>query len=116
MAKIIPFPDHGKQTRDMLEQIISTRMPHKHPDVLRCLKIEMTELVKKYFTGEELALSVELPRDLSDEQFDFIEQGIKQAIGEHNRQLNKRTNQLFLDLCMARMMICELRHQFDQEQ
>jgi hypothetical protein len=115
MAKIIPFPNIQKQTSEMVEEIISTRMPHKHPDILRCLKIEMTDLVKKYFTGEELSVSIELPRDLSDEQFSFIEQGIQKTIGDHNQQMNKRTNQLFLDLCMSRMTICELRHQLQKD-
>ena len=115
MAKVIPFPNINKQTSDMVEKIISARMPHKHPEVLKCLKMEMTELVRKYFTGKELALSLELPRDLSDEQFTTIEQGIQKTIGEHNHHMNKRTNQLFLDLCLSRMTICELRHQRQED-
>lgn len=115
MAKVIPFPNLHKHTSDMVEEIIASRMPHKHPDILKCLKIEMTELVKKYFTNKELSLSVELPRDLSEEQFTAVEKGIQKTIAEHNRWTNRRTNQLFLDLCMSRMTICELRHQLRKE-
>ncbi len=116
MAKVIPFPNTKKQTRDMVEEIISQRMSHKHPEVLRCLKVEMTELVSRYFPGEELALSLELPRDLNDEQFSLIEQGIQRTISDHNRHMNKRVNQLFLDLCLSRMAICELRHELQKNQ
>ena len=116
MAKVIPFPNTQKNTRDMVEEIIAERMSHKHPEILKCLKTEMTELVKKYFGGEELALSIELPRDLNDEQFSIIEEGIQKTIGDHSRHMNKRANQLFLDLCLSRMAICELRHQLQKEQ
>lgn len=115
MAKIIPFPNTRKQTSEMVEEIISARMPHKHPAIQKCLKTEMTELLKKYFTGEELSISLVLPRDLSEDQFDKIEQGIKETIGDHNQQMNHRVNQLFLDLCLSRMAICELRHQLQKE-
>ena len=115
MAKVIPFPNLHKQTSDMVEEIILAKMPHKHPEVVKCLKFEMTELVKKYFTGQELSLSLELPRNLSDEQFNTVEEGVKKAIAEHNRWMNSRTNQLFLELCMSRMTICELRHQLQKE-
>jgi septum formation topological specificity factor MinE len=115
MAKVIPFPNTHKQTSDMVEEIISIRMAHKHPEILSCLKSEMTELVKKYFNGEELSLSLELPRDLSDEQFTTIEQGIQKTISDHNRQMNNRANQLFLDLCISRMAICELRHRLEKD-
>jgi len=116
MAKIIPFPNVRKQASEMIEEIISTRMPHKHPDVLKCLKTEMTELVQTYFGGEELAFSLVLPRDLNDEQFTLIEQGIKDTISDHNQQMNMRINQLFLDLCLSRMTICELRHLLQKDQ
>lgn len=115
MAKVIPFPNVHKRASDMVDEIISQRMPDKHPAVLKCLKTEMTELVKKYFSGEEHALSLVLPRDLSDEQFSLIEQGIKDAISDHNQRMNSRANQLFLDLCLSRMTICELRHQLQED-
>lgn len=115
MAKVIPFPNLHRKTSNMIEEIIATRMPHKHPDIVKCLKIEMTELVKKYFTDKEISLSLELPRDLSDEQFTAVEKGIQKTIAEHNRWMSHRTNQLFLDLCMSRMTICEMRHQLQKD-
>lgn len=115
MAKIIPFPNGRKQASQLVEEIISTRMPDKPPEILQCLKSEMTELVKKYFTDKEAALSLTLPQDLNDEQFTLIEQSVKQAIGDHNRQMNSRANQLFFELCLSRMTICELRYQLQKD-
>lgn len=115
MAKVIPFPSHEKQTSDRVEEIISAQLSHKHPQILKCLKAEMTELVKKYFANQEMALSLELPRDLNDEQFSSIKQSIQKTIGDHSRQMSKRSNQLFLDLCLSRMAICELRHQIQKD-
>lgn len=116
MAKIIPFPNLHKQASDMVDEIISARMPHKHPDIQKCLRTEITELVKKYFSGEDLGLSLVLPQDLSEQQFSQIEQGIKETINDHNRKMSSRANQLFLDLCLSRMAICELRHKLQKDQ
>lgn len=115
MATIIPFPNRRKQTGELVEEIIATKMPHKDPAIRNCLKTEMTELVKKYFTGEEFSLSLVLPPDLNDEQFSQIEQGIKNTVSEHNHKLSQRTNQMFLDLCLSRMVVCELRHQLQKD-
>jgi septum formation topological specificity factor MinE len=115
MAKIIPFPKVQKQATQLVDEIIANRLPHKHPAVLQCLKSEMIQLVKKYYPGEEVALSLTLPRDLTQEQFDLIEQSLKDMIEDHNQRTSQRTNQLFLDLCLSRMTICELRHQLQKE-
>ena len=115
MAKVIPFPKVRKQASQMVEQIINERMPHKPPEVLDCLKMEMTELVKKYFSDQDLALSLVLPNDLSEEQFNMIEKGIQETIGDHNQRMNNRANQLFFELCISRMAICELRYQMQEK-
>jgi len=111
MAKVIPFPQSRKQADQMVEQIIAERMPHKPPQVLSCLKVEMTELIRKYFNDQEMSLTLMLPNDLSEEQFHMIEQGVQKTIGEHNQLMSQRSNKLFLDLCMSRMIICELRYE-----
>lgn len=115
MAKVIPFPSARKQANELVDEIISRRMSNKDPEVLECLKVEMTDLVKKYFSGKDLTLSLVLPRDLSDEQFATIEESVKRTIDDNNRLLNQRTNQLFFDLCLSRMAICELRHQLQKD-
>lgn len=115
MAKIIPFPNIRKQTSEMVEEIIATRMPHQPPEIQQCLKMEMTELVQQYFFQPELSLSLILPRDLNDEQFSMIERGIKKTISDHNQQMGNRTNKLFFELCLSRMAICELRHQLHKQ-
>lgn len=116
MAKIIPFPNHHKEAGDMVEEIIAERLPHQPPEIQQCLKTEMTQLVKKYFSAEELPLSLVLPPDLSETQFLQIEQGIRNTINTHHQQMNQRTNKLFFELCLSRMTICELRYQLQKGQ
>ena len=115
MAKVIPFPNVHKQASEMVEDILTSRMPDQPPEIRHCLKIEMTKLVKKYFSEPEHALSVVLPRDLNDEQFSMIEQGIRKTIDDHSRHMRNRSNQLFFDLCMSQMAICELRYQLQKQ-
>ncbi|SHJ38380.1 hypothetical protein SAMN02745165_02258 [Malonomonas rubra DSM 5091] len=115
MAKVIPFPESRKQAGKIVDQIIAERMPHKPPEILRCLKIEMTDLIRKYFSDQEMTLSLVLPNDLTEEQFRIIEHGIQETIGDHNKRMSQRSNQLFFDLCMSRMMICELRYELQQQ-
>lgn len=111
MAKIIPFPQVNNQTWQMVDDIIDVRMKHKHPAVLECLKKEMKGLVAKYFSKNEVSASLILPADLTEEQFKLIEQNVQKVIQEQNNRAAKRANELFLDLCLSRMTICELRHQ-----
>ncbi len=115
MAKIIPFPNSRKLAGEMVEEIIATRLSHQPPEIRQCLKTEMTGLIQKYFSSPELALSLILPSDLNEKQFLQIEQGIRDAITTHHQQMNQRANQLFFELCLSRMTICELRHQLQTE-
>ena len=114
MAKIIPFPQARKQMPQMVDDIIDLRMGHKHPAVLECLKGEMKMLLEKYFSREEINASLILPGDLTDKQFQKIEQGLQKIFQEQNNRTADRGNDLFLDLCLSRMAICELRHQLQK--
>ena len=115
MAKIIPFPETRKHASSLVDDIIDLRMGHKHPAVLDCLKKEMKNLVLKYFNNEEISASLILPADLTEDQFQMIEQSFKKTFQEHNNRMVNRANDLFLDLCLSRMTICELRHQIEDE-
>lgn len=111
MAKVIPFPQHRNQPAQLVDEIIDLRMGHKHPAILECLKKEMKILLNKYYSTEEATASLILPVDLTEEQFQFIEQNLQKIFKEQNNRTAKRANDLFLDLCLSRMTICELRHQ-----
>lgn len=111
MAKIIPFPQAPKNLSQIVEDILDTRLAHRDPAVLRCLKKELRRLVEKFFTSEEFAATLVLPPDLSEEQFRMIEKNFQQVFQAHNDQLVRRTNALFLELCLSRMTICELEQQ-----
>ena len=111
MAKIIPFPQVRKHASQMVDEIIDVRMGHKHPAVLKCLKQEMRTLLKKYFTHHEMSLSLNLPSDLSEAQFQHIELSMQNIVRGYNEHTARRANDLFLELCLSRMTICELRHQ-----
>lgn len=111
MAKIIPFPQAPKKLSQIVDDILDTRLSHRDPAVLRCLKKELRGLVEKFFTSEEFAATLVLPPDLSEEQFRMIEKNFRQIFQDHNDKLVRRTNALFLELCLSRMTICELEQQ-----
>ena len=108
MAKVIPFPQATKNVAEIVEEILETRLTHKNPQVLRCLKRELQGLVERFFVTEEFSATMVLPADLSAEQFETIEQNLQAIFQQHNDQLVRRTNALFLELCLSRMTICEL--------
>ena len=111
MAKIIPFPQAAKKVSQIVAEILETQLTHRNPQVLHCLKKELKGLVEKHFGDEEFAATLNLPADLSEEQFNRIERDFQQIFQLHNDQLVCRTNALFLDLCLSRMAICELKYQ-----
>ncbi len=113
MAKIIPFPNAPKKMSQIVDEILESRMTHRNPAVLRCLKKELKILVEKHFNGEKFSATLVLPPDLSDGQFRSIEHNFQALFKKHNQQMLKRTNALFLDLCMSRMAFCELENQHD---
>lgn len=115
MAKIIPFPQTHNQAARLVDNIIETRMGHKHPAVVKCLKQEIKVLLKKYYSHQETATSLILPADLTEKQFSLVEQSMQKLFLEQNQLSTSRASDLFLDLCLSRMTICELRHQLQQD-
>jgi hypothetical protein len=111
MAKIIPFPQASETVSKIVDEILETKLNHRNPQVLRCLKKELQGLVTRFFVAEEFSATLILPPDLSDEQFHTIERNMQRIFQQHNDQLVSRTNALFLELCLSRMAICELKQQ-----
>ena len=110
-AKIIQFPRSRERVSKLVDEILETRLTHSNPDVLRCLRNELKELIEKYFPAEDFTATLILPGDLTEEQFKFIEKNFHSVFQEHNDRMIRRANSLFFDLCLSRMAICELRHQ-----
>ncbi len=114
-AKVIQFPNANERIAQMIDEIVDAKLTHDNPQVLDCLKVEMKTLVEKYFTGEDVPATLVLPPDLSDEQFNMIEKNFIQIFQQHNEQMLRQTNAMFLDLCLAKLNICELKHQPPEE-
>ena len=108
MAKVIQFPRSTRRVSQLVDEIIESRLSHSNPQVLDCLKRELRELVEKYYNGEEFASTLVLPAGLSDAQFQTIEQSFQRVFQEHNERFTQRSNAMFLDLCLAKMKLCEL--------
>jgi hypothetical protein len=111
MAKIIPFPSASKDVSQIVEEILATRLTHRNPQVICCLQKELNGLVERFFSGEEFAATLLLPPGLTTEQFQTIERNLQKVFRQHNDQLVRRTNALFLELCLSRITICELEQQ-----
>jgi|GEM_PF-1202955 len=110
-AKIIQFPPSGERVSKLVDEILETRLTHHDPDVLSCLRQELKVLIEKYFPAEDFTATLILPGDLTDAQFKMIEGNFHSVFQEHNDRMIRRANELFFDLCLSRMMICELKHQ-----
>lgn len=110
MGKVIQFPQPKKRVAQLVDDILESRLRHRNPEVLNCLRQEMKQLVERYFSGEDFTATLLLPADLTDEQFKSIEKNFQQTFEEHNDRMIRRANAMFLDLCMSRMSICELKY------
>jgi len=109
-AKIIPFAGKKKQLAQIIEDALETSLSHKNPQVLRCLKGEIEKLLEKYFSSDSPEMTLMLPSDLTEDQFQTIRQNFKQIFSEHNERMVQRSNSIFLDLYLSRLEICELRY------
>ena len=108
-AKVIQFPKTKNRATQLVDEVIEKKLSHKDPEILSCLKVEMKKLVEKYFDEREMEATLMLPPDLTEEQFLFIKQSFETVFNEHSDRMIRRANSLFLDLCLAKMEVCELR-------
>ncbi|MBN1959004.1 MAG: hypothetical protein JXQ81_12330 [Desulfuromonadales bacterium] len=109
-AKVIPIAGKKKQIRQIIEDAVETNLSHKNPQVLKCLKGEIEQLLEKYFTSESPQMNLMLPSDLTEDQFHMIRQNFKQLFSEHNERMVQRSNAIFLELYLSRLEVCELKY------
>lgn len=110
-AKILQFPRSPKRVEKLVDEILETKLTHHNPDVLRCLRQDLKGLIEKYFPSEDFSATLLLPGDLNEDQFKAIEKNFHEVFQEHNDRMIRRANDLFFDLCLSRMTICELKNQ-----
>jgi len=73
-AKIIQFPRSRERVAKLVDEILETRLTHRNPEVLLCLRRELKELIEKYFPSEEFTATLVLPGDLTETQFKTTEE------------------------------------------
>ncbi len=108
-GKVIQFPGSRTWNLKKIEEIIETRLTHNNPEVLDEMKEELKSLVEKYYDDREFEVVLPLPQGLSPEQFKEIEENFQRVFHQHNERLVKRAQDIFLDLCLARLQVCELK-------
>ncbi|BCR04544.1 hypothetical protein DESUT3_16130 [Desulfuromonas versatilis] len=108
-GKVIQFPGSRAWNLRKIEEIIESKLIHDDPAVLLAMKEELKHLVAKYYDDREFEVVLPLPPGLSPEQFHEIEESFQRVFLEQNERLVKRAQDIFLDLCLARLQVCELR-------
>lgn len=109
-AKVIPLTGKKKELRQIIEEAVESNLSHKNPQVLHCLKEEIEKLLKKHFAQDAPEMTLTLPSDLTEDQFQAIRVNFKQVFSEHNKRMIQRSNSIFLDLYLSRLEVCELKH------
>lgn len=109
-AKIIPLPGKKKKLRQIVEEAVENNLSHKNPQVLHCLKSEVEKLLEKHCTQDAPEITLALPPDLTEDQFQAIRVNFKQVFSEHNNRMIQRSNSIFLDLYLSRLEVCELKY------
>lgn len=109
-AKVIQISKKKKQIEQIIEEAVAANLSHKNPKVLMCLKKEIAELIEKHFNADPPEMTLALPSDLSEDQFQLIRDNFRQVFTEHNELMIKRSNSIFLDLYLSRLEVCELKY------
>lgn len=109
-AKVIPLTGKKKQIEQIIEEAVDRNLSHKNPQVLTCLKKEIAVLLEKHFSAEPPEMTLALPPDLNEAQFNAIRENFRQIFSEHNERMIQRSNSIFLDLYLSRLEVCELRY------
>jgi hypothetical protein len=114
-AKVIQFPGAKSWNLQKIDTLIEERLVHGNPEVLRELKLELKALVAKYYDDQEVVLRLPLPEGLSAAQVQEIEEQFHQVFQAYHEGLVKQTHAIFLDLCLAKLEICELRQALKEQ-
>ena len=109
-AKVIPFNGQKKDIGQIVEEAVDNNLSHMNPQVLSCLKKEVTKLVEKHFSGDPPEMTILLPSDLTEDQYLAIRKNFNLAFSEHNERMVQRSNAIFLDLYLSRLEFCELKY------
>ncbi len=114
-GKVIQFPGTKTWNLKKIEEIIEKTLTHEKPEVLEELKFEIKALVEKYYEDREVVLRLALPEGLNAEQVQEIEVNFNRIFQEYHDNLVKQTHAIFLDLCLAKLEICELRYALKEQ-
>lgn len=110
-AKVIPIKKSQAQVAHIIDEALAKHPPDQNPEVINCLKTELEKIIETYFIEDVPELSLKLPSDLTQQQFDDIKKGLSQLFGSYNQQMLERSSLIFRDLYQAKLEICQLRHQ-----
>lgn len=108
-GKVIQFPGSRTWNLKKIEEIIETRLTHDDPEVLDEMKAELKSLVARYYDDRDFEVVLPLPKGLDEQQVREIEESFQRVFFEHNERMVKRAQDIFLDLCMAKLQACELK-------
>ena len=112
-AKVIPLKKPNSRVAEMIDAALEKHPPDQCPEVIDCLKRELEKIIEKYFIDEVPELSLKLPTDLSQEQFDEIRDGLGQLFNSYNKQMMERSNSIFRDLYQSKLDLCRLKHRHE---
>jgi len=110
-AKVIPIKNSRTQVASIIDEALAKHPPDQNPEVINCLKTELEKIIETYFIDDVEELSLKLPSDLTQEQFDDIKNGLGRLFSSYNQQMLERSGQIFRDLYQAKLEICQLRCQ-----
>jgi hypothetical protein len=111
-AKVIPIKKTQMQVRHIIDEALAKHPPDQNPEVISCLKTELEKIIETYFIDDVQELSLKLPSDLTQEQFDDIKNGLGLLFHRYNQQMLERSSLIFRDLYQAKLEICQLKHQY----
>ncbi len=113
-AKVIPIKKAHTQVSHIIDEALARHPPDQNPEVISCLKTELEKMIETYFIDDVPELSLKLPSDLTEQQFDAIRKGLGQLFNHYNQQMLERSSLVFRDLYQAKLEICQLRYQQHQ--
>lgn len=109
-AKVIPLKKKQSQVAELVDRALAKHPPDQCPEVISCLKSELEKIIEKYFIDDVPDLSLTLPSDLSQEQFDAISNSLGQLFNNYNRQMMERSSLIFRDLYQSKLEVCRLKY------
>lgn len=106
---VIQFPGAKSWNLKKIEEIINAKLTHENPDVLNELKAELKTVISKYYEEKDFEVRLQLPSGLTESQIQELEENFQNVFTEHHGALIKKAQAIFLDLCLAKLEVCELR-------